>query len=329
MLNTPILLITFNRPNHTRRVLETIVSSQPKDLYVFQDGARDGNKNDQEKCSLVRQTIADLTKNTPIHIHTYYSDTNLGCGAGPMTGITWFFNEVERGIVMEDDCLPHPDFFGYCQELLERYQSNPQVLFINATLYKDQWKCEFSYDFSHYMVTGAWAGWRRTWQGFDLDLNTLNAKKFRKHILRLTDNRGEANWWFSIIKEIQLDKNKKSYWDFQMQIHLFRNNALTIHPQRNLISNIGFDEEGTHTLENPNNQGGREVYPILPLIHPSKISVDKKRDSICWAKKRSSGLIKDYINYLYNDMLWSHGLGHKILMKYKQLRGKGINSNKI
>jgi len=310
-------------------VLETIVSSQPKDLFVFQDGARDGNENDHEKCNLVRQTIADLTKDTPIHVHTYYSDTNLGCGAGPMTGITWFFNEVERGIIMEDDCLPHPDFFGYCEELLERYQSNPQVLFINATLYKDQWKCEASYDFSHYMVTGAWAGWRRTWQGFDLDLKSLDAKKFRKHLLHLTENRGEANWWFSIIKEIQQDNNKKSYWDFQMQIHLFRNNALTIHPQRNLISNIGFDEEGTHTLDNSDNRGDQDVYPILPLTHPKTITVNTKRDAYCFAKKQSKGLIKDYISYLYNDLVWSKGLGHDILMKYKQFRGKGINSRKI
>jgi len=179
------------------------------------------------------------------------------------------------------------------------------------------------------MVTGAWAGWRRTWQGFDLDLNTLDAKKLRRHILRLTENRGEANWWYSIVKEIQQDRNKKSYWDFQMQIHLFRNNALTIHPQRNLISNIGFDKEGTHTLDNSRSRGGKSVYPILPLTHPDVILVDNKRDAYCWAKGQSYGWLKDFIYYVYNNLLWSNGLGHKILMKYKQLRGKEINSKKV
>jgi len=329
MLNTPILLITFNRPDHTRKVLESIVSAEPQDLYVFQDGAREGNQNDIEKGNLVRQTIVELTKNTPIKVHTFYSDKNLGCGPGPMTGITWFFNQEERGIVMEDDCLPHPDFFEYCQELLERYQSNPQVLFINATLYNDKWKCSASYDFSHYMVTGAWAGWRRTWLGFDLDLKRLNALNFRQHILKLTGNRGEANWWYAILKEIKQDNNKKSYWDFQMQIHLFRNNALTIHPQRNLISNIGFDNEGTHTLSNYDNRGGREVYSILPLIHPNSIVVDKKRDAICWAKSQSNGWVKDCISFLYSYLLWSKGLGHFILMKYKLFKGKEIKTRKI
>ena len=329
MLNTPILLITFNRPTHTRRVLESILSAQPKDLYVFQDGVREGNENDIVKSAQVREVITTLTKDSPVCLHTNYSDKNWGCGAGPMTGITWFFSQVERGIVMEDDCLPHPDFYPYCEELLERYNTNEQVRFINATHYRDRWQCEQSYDFSRYMVTGAWAGWRRTWQGFDLDLKTLDAKKFRKHVLHLTDNRAEANWWFSIVREIQQDKNKKSYWDYQMQIHLFRNNAFTIHPRCNLISNIGFDGEGTHTLDNNWGSGNRPVFPIMPLTHPSVIKVDKQRDARCWAKSRSAGWIKDTIGYLYADILWSNGIAHKLLMLYKKIKGKDINTRKV
>ena len=329
MLNTPVLLITFNRPTHTRRVLESILSAQPRELYVFQDGIRTGNENDIVKSAQVRETIADMTKGLPVNVHTYYSDKNWGCGAGPMTGITWFFNQVERGIVMEDDCLPHPDFYSYCEELLERYDSNEQVRFINATLYRDRWKCEHSYDFSRYMVTGAWAGWRRTWQGFDLDLNDLDAKKFRRHVWKLTGHIVDATWWYSLVKEIQQDKNKKSYWDYQMQIHLFRENALTIHPRCNLVSNIGFDSEGTHTLDNDCSQGNREVFPILPLDHPTTIAVDKERDFSCWSKSISLGWLKDRIGYIYADLLWSNGIGHKILMRYKKNKGTGINTKKV
>jgi hypothetical protein len=326
---SPILLITFNRPDHTRRVLEAIMAAQPEDLYVFQDGAREGNEDDIRKCTEVRRVVGELTKDTAVTLHTNYSERNLGCGAGPMTGINWFFNQVEKGIVMEDDCLPHPDFFGYCEELLERFQNDKKVLFINSTLYDDRWKCDASYDFSRYMVTGAWAGWRRTWQGFDLNLKDLDAKTFRKHVLQLTDNRAEANWWFSIVKEIQQDERKKSYWDFQMQIHLFRNSAITIHPKVNLVSNIGFDGAGTHTLSNNDNRGDREVFPILPLVHPTQQVVDKQRDAYCWAKVRSKGCLKDEISYVYQSLLWSNGLGHKLLMTYKKLRGKGVNTRKV
>ena len=329
MSNIPILLLTFNRPEHTRRVLETIMAVQPQDLYVFQDGARDGNEDDLKKCAEVRQVVESMTEREPVRLHTNYSEKNLGCGAGPMTGITWFFSQIDKGIVMEDDCLPHTDFFGYCEELLERYKDDERVSFINSTLYDDRWKCNASYDFSRYMVTGAWAGWRRTWQGFDLDLRNMDAKAFRKHVLQLTDNRAEANWWFSIVKEIQQDECKKSYWDFQMQIHLFCNNALTIHPKVNLVSNIGFDGAGTHTLSNYDNRGKRDVFPILPLSHPEKQIVDKKRDAYCWAKANSQGRLKDEIDYLYQNLLWSDGLGHNLLMAYKKMRGKGINSRKV
>ncbi len=305
------------------------MATEPKELYVFQDGAREGNMNDIEKRIEVRQVVKKKTEGKQTQLHTYYSNTNLGCGAGPMTGINWFFSQVDKGIVMEDDCLPHPDFFGYSKELLERYNDDEKVLLVNSTLYDDRWKCEESYDFSRYMVTGAWAGWRRTLQGFDLDLKELDAKAFRQHVLQLTDNRAEANWWFSIVKEIQQDESKKSYWDYQMQIHLFRNSALTIHPKVNLVSNIGFDSDGTHTLSNYDNRGNRDAFPILPLMHPMQQVVDKKRDAYCWAKAQSQGWLKDDIGYLYQRLLWSEGVGHKLLMIYKKLKGKGINTKKL
>lgn len=302
MFKTPILLVTFNRPDHTRRVLTEILKQEPHSLYVCQDGARDGNENDRIKCQEVRDVINELTSayataHPDFTLHTLYQSKNLGCGSGPQAGITWFFENVEQGIIMEDDCLPHPDFFGYCEELLNRFKENPQVQFINSTLYHNRWKCDGSYGFSHYMVTGAWAAWRSTWQGFDLDLHDLNAWKFRRQVLRLTKNRADANWWYFIVKAIQADKSKKSYWDYQMQIHLFKNNALTIHPAVNLISNIGFDPEGTHTTWN-DGRGDKSVFPILPLVHPQNIEVNTQMDANCFAKRQSRGWLIDTLSFI-------------------------------
>ena len=326
LFTTPILLITFNRPTHTRRVLECILEARPQELYVFQDGARAGNENDVQKCAEVRQTIEELwnnyISNAKEHestLYRYYSDTNLGCGKGPATGISWFFSQVERGIVMEDDCLAHPDFFGYCEELLAKYQDDEQVQFINATLYHNHWHCDASYGFSHYMVTGAWAAWRRSWQGFDLDLPSLNARKFRRQVYSLTDNRAEADWWYYKVLEIQQDKKKKSYWDYQMQILLFLYNALTIHPAANLISNIGFDAEGTHTLAN-DGRGDKETFPILPLTHPKNKAVDLPLDAQCFAKAQPTDWWHNLVNRIYRNMLYSRGLSHWLLMQYKRLK---------
>lgn len=302
LFKTPILLITFNRPEHTRRVLTEILKQEPQSLYVCQDGAREGNGNDHIKCQEVKDVINELTSAYAVahpnfSLFTLYSSLNLGCGPGPQAGITWFFENVEQGIIMEDDCLPHSDFFGYCEELLNKYKDDERVQFINSTLYHDRWRCEGSYGFSHYMVTGAWAAWRNTWQGFDLDLLHLNAWKFRRQVLRLTKNRAEANWWYFKVKEIQADKSKKSYWDYQMQIHLFKNSALTIHPAVNLVANIGFDAEGTHTKWN-DGRGDKAVYPILPLEHPSSMKVDCMMDEVCFAKRRSRGWLIDTLSFI-------------------------------
>ena len=302
MFETPILLVTFNRPDHTRRVLSEILKQEPQLLYVCQDGAREGNENDRIKCQEVRDVVNELTSAYSVDhpdftLYTLHHTQNLGCGPGPQAGITWFFENVEQGIIMEDDCLPHPDFFAYCEELLERYKDDARVQFISSTLYHDKWKCEASYGFSHYMVTGAWAAWRSTWQGFDLDLLDLNAWKFRRQVMWLTKNRAEANWWYFKVKEIQADRSKKSYWDYQMQIHLFRNDALTVHPKVNLISNIGFDEEGTHTHWN-DGRGDKVVYPILPLLHPATMRVECAMDADCFAKRQSRGWLVDTLSFL-------------------------------
>ena len=167
MYCTPILLITFNRPDHVRRILTEILKQEPQDLYICQDGARESNNTDRIKCQEVRDVVNELTSVYAIShreftLHTLYQDQNLGCGPGPAAGIDWFFSNVDRGIIMEDDCMPHSDFFAFCEDMLNRYDENSNVQFINATLYHDRWQCDDSYGFSRYMVTGAWAGYRET-----------------------------------------------------------------------------------------------------------------------------------------------------------------------
>ena len=325
MFTTPILLITFNRPDHVRQVLAEIRKQQPAQLFVCQDGAREGNEIDRVKCQEVRDVITELV-DWPCELHTLYQERNLGCGPGPAAGIDWFFSQVDRGIIMEDDCLPHPDFFAYCEDMLNRYNNNPNVQFINATLYHDRWHCEASYGFSRYMVTGAWAAWRETWQGFDIDMHSWDAWQFRRQVLRLTHSTTEANWWYWKLKEIQKDTSKKSYWDYQMQMHLFKNAAVTIHPKTNLVSNIGFDTEGTHTLSN-DGRGDREVYPILQLVHPNAITINNAMDVDCFGKTKPLSPYKNVVQFAYQYMLRSHGVLHAILMAYKKLKNKPLTSN--
>ena len=165
-MNTPILLITFNRPQHTQKVLDAIIAAHPKDLYVFQDGVREGNSADQQKCAKVRRVVETMIKGTDVHLHTLYSDKNLGCGPGPATAISWFFSENEMGIILEDDAVPHPDFFTYCQELLEKYKDDTDVRAIGSMNLDTRTYGDGSYYFSMMNRTlCAWATWKRSWNG--------------------------------------------------------------------------------------------------------------------------------------------------------------------
>lgn len=326
MVKTPILLITFNRPSHVRKVLTEILKQEPQELYICQDGARENNTIDLVKCQEVRDVIKELTSayaisNKEFRLHTLYQEKNLGCGPGPVAGITWFFNQVEMGIVMEDDCLPHPDFFGYCEELLHRYKNDERIVFINTTLYDDRWQCQSSYDFSHYMVAGAWASWSRALKGFDLDLHSLDARKFRKRMKGIVHSRAEYDWWYFKVLEIQQDTQKKYYWDYQMLIHIYNIGGITIIPNKNLVSNIGFDSEGTNTLCD-DGRGNRPVYGILPLKHPEVVKVDVERDYRCFAKKLSRGWMSDILSYMYFSMLYSLDWRRDFLMLYKKIKQK-------
>jgi hypothetical protein len=317
----PVLLITFNRPNHVQRVLGSLREQEVRELYVFQDGAREGNQSDEEKCAECRRVI-ETEVDWECQVHTYYPETNLGCGRGPLSAFAWFFKNVEMGIVMEDDCLPHPDFFGYCEELLHRYKDDEEVLYVATTLYDNRWKCEASYGFSRYMVSGAWAAWSRLMEGYDFDLKDVDAKRFRSECRKLVLEKAESDWWYFKMKEIQQDVKKKDYWDYQMQIHLFRASGLVIHPASNLVSNIGFDAEGTHTSEN-DGRGNLPTYPILPLRHPEGKSVDQRMDSKAFAKTHSRGLWKDTVSNLYRQMLYDEGIWHWLLQLYKRMKHGG------
>ena len=324
MYGTPILLITFNRPSHTKRVLTEILKVEPQYLYVFQDGPREGNATDIMKCQEVREVIQELVSSySEVHpnftLSTLYSSQNLGCGPGPVKGFTWFFANVEQGVVMEDDCLPHPDFFEYSEELLNRYKDNEDIMFINSTLYDDRWKCEASYDFTHHKCSGAWASWSRAMKGYDVDLKQINPKEFYKKAKNTYYCRAEYDWWYFKVLEIQRDTEKKSYWDYQMTIHIINSGGMCINPRVNLISNIGFDAEGTHTLCD-DGRGNKAVYPIMPLTHPQHIYVDKKRDYICFAKVTSGGWLKDMIGCIYKTMYYSSGFSNKLLHIYKRLK---------
>lgn len=306
MFSTPILLITFNRPDHTRRVLTEILRVEPQDLYVCQDGAREGNENDKIKCQEVRDVVKELTSaykasHEHLKLYTLYQSKNLGCGPGPAAGITWFFENVEQGIVMEDDCLPSPTLIAFEAELLEKYKDDERISLITGTNALSRWRSyKYDYIFSKTggMTMGSWASWRRAWKHFDWELKSWGNQLTKDKMLKIIGEKAYseiAPLYDKIYANPPCDA-----WDYQWAYARALLDSYSIVSTVNQMSNIGFGEESTHTPNSNDRRGNMTIFKChLPLRHHA-FKVD---------------ILFDWEMYQRFDRKTKKGLGIKILLK--------------
>ena len=274
----PILLITFNRPVHVRRVLTEIRKQQPTQLYVYQDGAREGNEQDKTKCQEVRDVVKELV-DWPCELHTLYQEKNLGCGPGPTAGLTWFFEHVESGLIFEDDAVPHPDYFEYAATLLEKYKDDTSVRAIGSMNIDTRKWGDGSYYFS--MMNRnlcAWATWKRAWEDFDLYLRGVPWRKLDRALKRYGCPIYEREYWLDRLQDAQKDAQGGKSWDQQFFMSIWLNEGKGIIPNVNLSSNIGTVGEGTHQMGAGNIIDNVPTQPILPLIYPTSTEIQSESD---------------------------------------------------
>ena len=276
LFKTPILLNVFNRPDETRRVLEVLASQQVPILYVHCDGARAGRKDDKENVAAVKRLIKEGII-WPCEVHTMYEEKNYGCGLGPYRAMTWFFENVEEGIIIEDDCVPHPDFFMYCQELLERYKDNEEVGIIGG-FQSEPFSSRYSYRFTAFADIWGWATWRRFWKEYDFGFQ-CSEEEFRAAVLPFVQSDKAVDYWLPILRKSNADGASKTYWDYQLHLQMLCKHKMHISPKVNLISNIGFGENATHTFDAGSKFANTQSHAILPLEHPKEISINHIKDN--------------------------------------------------
>jgi hypothetical protein len=281
-LDTPILFLIFNRPQLTEQIFDAIRQARPSRLYIAADGPRQNKPGELENC-LAARSVA-LNVDWDCKVETLFRDVNLGCGEGVSTAITWFFDHEPEGIILEDDCLPSPDFFPFCAELLKHYRHDKRVMAIGGCNLVPEGlrKSDFSYCFSNHNNIWGWASWRRAWDLYDYEMTDYQKVKKQGY---LNKDQFSSDYEFDYFQWVfeRTFLFPEITWDYQWEFVRRINSGLTILPHKNLITNLGFGEDATHTtnpLDKSSNLKREQL--SFPLVHPPFVLPDLEADKIAF-----------------------------------------------
>ena len=271
-LQTPVVFIIFCRSETTRQAFEIIRAAKPSRLFVIADGPRTPAEQ-----NLVNQTRAIIDEvDWPCVVQKNYVEANMGLKRRISSGLDWVFDQVEEAIILEDDCLPDPTFFRFCEELLEYYRNEPRVMHISANNYQSEQhrkQTETSYYFSRYPYVSSWATWQRAWALFDVEIEHWSVPQDRERVLASFERTRERHFWETVWNGVC--QGKISSWAFAWSFACFLHNGLAITPNVNLVENIGFGQDATHTTSAKDFRVGYAASPMtFPLTHPENVQLD-------------------------------------------------------
>lgn len=276
-MRSPVLFLIFNRPDTTARVFEAIRAARPPRLYIAADGPRPEKEGEAEQCARARAASEQV--DWPCEVKTLFRKRNLGCAAAVGTAISWFFQHEPEGVVLEDDVLPHPDFFAFCDALLERYRDVPEVMHISGDNFQlGLLRGDASYYFSRIEHCWGWASWARAWRHFDQSMPGLNDFLARDLPGLIQDEAARAHFRQSLRDTAS---GRLNTWDFAWTYAVLRQGGLCAMPQRNMTSNIGFGG-GAHFA-------GTCFWEHLacaplpdPLLHPARPAANDDADQFTY-----------------------------------------------
>jgi hypothetical protein len=280
-LQTPVLMLVFNRPDTTQAVFNVIREVKPTKLYIASDGPR--NQEDQYKIKQVRGVLSQV--DWDCEVYTLFRETNLGCGPAVSQAITWFFEHEEMGIILEDDCLPDSSFFPFCERMLNFYKDDTKVWHIAGSNFiskklnsdPDKWQVN-SYYFSMFNNIWGWAGWRNRWNKYRFNIESYNLHQSLQYYT--LDKRVET---YFTKRQKQVLNKRINTWDYQYTFSMWENKGCAIIPTVNLISNIGFDVNATNT-NIKSDVSEMELGTLNSINFLKKIELKKEIDSIIFEK---------------------------------------------
>jgi hypothetical protein len=270
-----VLFLIFNRPDTTRKVFEQIRTAKPARLYVAADAPRPGNDDDILLCKQTRAIVKNI--DWDCEVKTHFNKKNAGCRDGVSAAITWFFDNEEEGIILEDDCLPANSFFKFCDTLLEKYRDDTRIRHITGcNLQQGKKWGDCSYYFSNRTHVWGWASWRRVWKDYDINLEKYNNYEIEEKLQNIYPDPLVVECWVNIFNDVK--EGKINSWAYPLDFINFFNNGLTIIPNENLISNIGYGSGATNTVNDDHVFSNVHLSEIKEITDPSFIVPEKQAD---------------------------------------------------
>ncbi|MBD2459978.1 glycosyltransferase family 2 protein [Oscillatoria sp. FACHB-1407] len=276
-LNTPVAMLIFKRPQTTEKVFEAVRQAKPPKLLVVSNTlSKTPDEPLEEKCAATRAIIERV--DWDCEVLKNYADTYMGCKQRIYSGLDWVFQQVDRAIVLEDDCIPHPTFWRFCDELLDRYQDDDRIAAITGDNFQlGRRRTPDSYYFSRYTHFWGWATWRRAWKNYDVNMSRWTELRDQGWLEQYLGEPEAAEWWKDTFQRTY--DEKVDTWDWQWILSCWVNNGLTIVPNVNLVSNIGFNAGATHTGDASDWRANMETQAIqFPLKHPTTVTRHAEAD---------------------------------------------------
>lgn len=276
-LNTAVLFLVFNRPHVTAQVFKVIRQVKPPRLYVSADGPRADRVGETERCAKVREIATAV--DWPCEVKTLFREKNLGCKSAVSDAITWFFEQEEQGIILEDDCLPSQSFFWFCEEMLERYKTDERIFIVSGYNKQGSWRRDKAdYFFSYFGGIWGWASWRRAWKFYDGEMTSLESmcenNAFTK---RMGRKLGPLRQKQMILAKKNNQAGVFNSWAYPWALSRLANNGLACVTSISLVQNIGFGEGATHT-DSQNKDAVIEQEISFPLRDNNKLIPDLHYD---------------------------------------------------
>lgn len=275
--NVPVFLMLFNRPEITRELFAKIRQIKPKKLFIAANGPRPGIKADIELCKAVRDIFNEI--DWECEVYRNFPEVNINMHVRWYTTLDWFFESVDSGIILEDDCIPDLSFFSYCEELLEKYKDNSNVMHINGSNFQfGKKRGDASYYFSKYPHVWGWATWKRAWKSYDDNLMTFPEFKQKNLINNIFTNNTERKYWLKYFESIY--SKKRNSCDIKWIYAIWVNGGLSITPNVNMIRNIGFGLSAGHTFLKEKIMD-QPTFNISKIVHPTStiFTIDTKADN--------------------------------------------------